>query len=319
MPKIAYQAIDFVDWKIEIIDRAISIVDDYARQGYDLTLRQVYYQFVARDWLPARWADPKTGSTNNVMAYKKLGCILGDARLAGMMDWDSMVDRTREMGGNTHWSSPESIIGAVASQYAIDKWQDQPKRPEVWVEKDALEGVVSVVCKRLDVPYFSCRGYTSLTSIWQNAQRLKTIAEDGHKPVVLHLGDHDPSGIDMSRDIRERVCLFMGDYGSELEFERLALNMDQVRRYRPPENPAKSTDSRYKGYMAEHGEHSWELDALEPTVLSALITAAVERHRDNKLFKKMQARERKEKSLLEATKERWDDVVELVGGNGEAR
>jgi hypothetical protein len=313
MPKIKYQNIAFPDWKMEIIERAISIVTEYSAQGYDLTLRQVYYQFVARDWLPAKWADKATGSTNNVRSYKNLGCILSDARIAGIMDWEAMVDRTREMSGNSHWTSPESIIGAVASQYMIDKWQGQRYRPEVWVEKDALEGVVGTICKRLDVPYFSCRGYTSLTSIWENAQRLKAIAEAGSEPVVLHLGDHDPSGIDMSRDIQDRVRMFMDGHGDALVFARLALNMDQVEQYGPPENPAKSTDSRYEGYVREHGEHSWELDALDPNVISGLISTAVSRYRNDKLFKAQEKQEKAQRGLLQATKDRWDEVVALVG------
>jgi hypothetical protein len=312
VPNIKYANINLADWKMEIVERAISIVDEYRGQGYDLTLRQVYYQFVARDWLPPRWADPNTGSTNNVRSYKNLGCILADARMAGVMDWESMVDRTREMSGNTHWSSPDSIIRAVAAQYAIDKWAGQKYRPEVWVEKDALEGVIGTVAKRLDIPYFSCRGYTSLTSIWENAQRIKGIAEGGQIPVVLHLGDHDPSGIDMSRDIFDRVRTFMDGHGETLEFRRLALNMDQVRQYAPPENPAKSTDSRYRGYVDEHGEHSWELDALDPNVISALISDAVKKFRDNKKFNAMKAREDEEKSLLQNVSDRWDDVAEFV-------
>lgn len=312
MPKICYQDIKFNERSKKLIKQAELIVTEYRKQGYDLTLRQVYYQFVSRDWLPQEWADPKTGSTNNQRSYKKLGDIISDARMAGLIDWNALVDRTREMGGNSHWSSPGSVIYSASQWYAIDKWKGQPNRPEVWVEKDALEGVVGQICRRLDIPFFSCRGYCSMTSIWDNAQRLREIAEDGGTPYILHLGDHDPSGIDMSRDILERSKLFMNGHGEKLEFKRLALNMDQVTKYNPPENPAKSTDSRYEEYYREHGDACWELDALEPSVITQIIRDAVDPLRDDKLYAKREKQEAKEKGLLKATSERWSEVLELV-------
>lgn len=312
MPKRKYADIKFSDQKLSIVSQAVGIVNEYRAQGYDLTLRQVYYQFVARDLLPADWADEETGSTNNQRSYKKLGDIISDARMAGLMDWEAIVDRTREMGGNTHWRDPATIIKAVSEQYMIDKWEGQRYRPEVWVEKDALEGVVATVCRRLDVAYFSCRGYTSMTSIWENAQRIKQTARDGVIPVILHLGDHDPSGIDMSRDIADRVTLFMDGAGKSLIFKRLALNMKQVEEYGPPENPAKSTDSRYKGYVEKFGDHSWELDALDPNTISQLISKAVAKYRDDAIWKDRARREADERELLKATSDRWDEVVALV-------
>src|SRR5436190_19129181 len=104
-----------------MIDKCNKLIATYSAQGYSLTLRQLYYQFVSRDWLPAEWADPNTGSTNNQKSYDKLGIIVGDGRMAGLIDWNAIEDRTRNIDGNTHWTSPASIIRAVANQYQIDK------------------------------------------------------------------------------------------------------------------------------------------------------------------------------------------------------
>ena len=246
MPRIAYIDKKFSADTIAVIDRANVIIEDYQAQGFDLTLRQLYYQFVARGLIP-----------NKDSEYKRLGGIVNDARLAGLIDWAAIQDRTRNLGSLAHWESPNSIINAVASQYRRDLWAGQPYRPEVWIEKDALVGVIEGVCNELDVPFFSCRGYTSQSEMWAASQRLESYLPD-QKPLILHLGDHDPSGVDMSRDIRERLELFMGG----VEFDRLALNMDQVQQYAPPPNPAKITDSRAVGYIAIHGDESWELDAF---------------------------------------------------------
>jgi hypothetical protein len=313
VPKIAYEDKELAGWKLDLIDKAKQIVAQFKRGGYEATLRQVYYQFVANNWFPERWADPATGSTNNEKSYKKLGDVLADARLTGRMDWTHIIDRTRERGGNQHWDSPDQIIRAVAQSYQIDKWGGQKYRPEVWVEKDAMEGVVARVARRLDIPYFSCRGYTSLTSIWDGAQHLKGLADQGYIPVVLHLGDHDPSGIDMSRDIEDRVRKFMSapgeDRSDDLIFHRIALNMDQVRRYNPPENPAKVTDSRAAKYIEQYGESSWELDALRPEVIDRLIADKVAEYRDDEVYKERQSQEATETALLAKTSKQWDEVV----------
>ena len=160
-------------------------IAEYAAQGYDLTLRQLYYQFVSRDLLPNRQSE-----------YKRLGDIINDARLAGLVDWEAIVDRTRNIRALSHWSDPASIVKAAANSFAVDKWADQPKRVEVWIEKDALVGVFEPVCEELDVPLFSCRGYTSQSEVWGAAQRLEKYLMADQEVVILHIGDHDPSGLD---------------------------------------------------------------------------------------------------------------------------
>lgn len=104
------------------------------------------------------------------------------------------------------------------------------------------------------------------------------MVNQGKKVHVLHLGDHDPSGLDMTRDNEDRLRMFIGHHTDDSLFDihRLALNMDQVRTHNPPPNPAKSTDSRFQGYAAEFGTKSWELDALEPKVIASLIQSHVD-------------------------------------------
>ena len=297
MPRIAYVSRNFSAGSLKIIEQADAICIDYAAQGYDLTLRQLYYQFVARDLLP-----------NKQSEYKRLGSIINDARLAGLLDWDHLVDRTRNLRDLAHWDDPESIVTAVAKQYRTDRWASQKYRVEVWVEKDALTGVIGRTAERLDVPWFSCRGYTSQSELWGAARRHQRYERDGQQVMVIHLGDHDPSGVDMSRDIADRLDLFQAD----TTVWRIALNMPQVQQYNPPPNPAKLTDSRAEGYIEKHGASSWELDALDPAVLDQLITDAVESYRDDEQWERDTAAMESEREILTAVASRWDAVADYL-------
>ena len=299
MPKICYVSRSFAPSSRELIDKANAIIDEYEAQGFDLTLRQLYYQMVARDFI-----------ANKVKEYNRLKNIVSDARLAGLIDWNRIVDLTRELRQNAHWESPESIVGACAEQYAIDKWEDQPHRVEVWVEKDALRNVVERACTAIDVPFFVCRGYTSQSEMWSAAQRFIRWSKRGQEPIIFHLGDHDPSGIDMSRDIQERLNLF----GADVDVRRIALNMPQIEEFEPPPNPAKETDSRFAAYMTEYGDESWELDALSPETLDGLIRRAVTAVLNKKRWKEAQRREADQKAELESASTRWDEVRELLDG-----
>ena len=278
MGLIKYINKNFSKKSLAIIMTANQIIEEYVAQGYDLTLRQIYYQFVARDIIP-----------NKDSEYKRLGSIINDARLAGLIDWDYIQDRTRNLQSLSHWKSPKEIIDTAAKSYRLDKWKNQPYRIEVWIEKDALVGVIESVCDKYDVPYFSCRGYTSQSEMWRASERMNNDYE-GQETIILHLGDHDPSGIDMTRDIQDRLYIFEVD---NIEVIRIALNQVQIKKYNPPPNPAKITDSRAVKYIERYGYDSWELDALEPSVITRLIEDNIEKHLD---FKRLESVIKKEKA-----------------------
>lgn len=279
------------------INKANEIIGEYLAQGYRLTLRQIYYQFVARDLIP-----------NKVSEYKRLGSIINDGRLAGLIDWSAIEDRTRELSALPHWNSPASIIWSAAESFRLDKWATQPTRIEVWIEKEALAGVFKTVCQSLDVPFLSCRGYTSQSEMWRGARRLLEYIENGQSVVILHFGDHDPSGIDMTRDIRDRLRMF----GVHLALRRIALNMDQIEEHGPPPNPAKETDSCFAGYIREYGESSWELDAMEPKLLSALVEGEVNKLLDRGAWEEADAQEKQGRALLHAASSRWHNLTDFL-------
>lgn len=283
---------------IAIIETANEILADYDAQGLVLTLRQLYYQFVARGILP-----------NKQQEYKRLGSIISDARLAGLVDWALMEDRTRYLRKSAAWESPASIVEAVADQYQEDLWLTQSARAEVWIEKDALVGVIERPCEELRVPFFACRGYSSQSAQYEAGARFRRYIRAGQKPVVFHLGDHDPSGIDMTRDNTDRLSMFARE---GVRFVRLALNKDQVDQYNPPPNPAKESDSRAAEYIREYGDESWELDALEPSVIGTLIRDAVGGLINTRRWDAAMQKETRNKMDIQRVSDRWDEVADFV-------
>lgn len=280
---ITYVEKNFRPDTMATIDFCNDVITEYQAQGFTLTLRQLYYQLVARDYIP-----------NNTKSYKRLVSVITDARRAGLVSWLAIEDRTRNVRSQTHWNNPREIAMAAVDSYYTDHWEGQEFQPIVLIEKDALVGVISGVCSRLDVPYLSTRGYCSDPEVWALAQKMEGQVNSNQVPLVIHLADHDPSGIDMSRDLQGRLEMF----GIYPMFTRLALNMDQVDQYGPPPNFAKITDSRADGYIAEYGRNSWELDALEPSVIAALIEYTILSYRDDDIYDEVVARQEAERERL---------------------
>jgi hypothetical protein len=326
-----------------VIDQANAICAQYAEQGLVLTLRQLYYQFVARDLVP-----------NEQREYDRLGDICRDARMAGLMDWDYLIDRTRNLMSWKNYKGPQEALKELAEKYHRDFWAPQHQRIEVWVEKDAAIGVVESVCSANHVPYFSCRGYSSMSEMHEAAQRIRWHIEAGNQVTILHIGDHDPSGLDMTRDIQDRLRQFISrdwagihmgagswtrgeirqsmiDHMLEKGWEvngrtgltapwsvnRIALNVDQINRYNPPPNPAKTTDARFQRYVDETGlTDSWELDALEPSVMQDLIQDSIDAIRDDSVWADEEYKAALEKQALEGITNWWDEVASFVTQKG---
>jgi hypothetical protein len=276
------------------IVRANQIIDEYQAAGFRLTIRQLYYQMVSRDMIP-----------NNEKSYKRIVNLISDGRQAGLIDWEMIEDRGRVLHSSSHWDSPRDVLYSAASSYRIDKWARQPWYIEVMVEKDALSGVIGPVCRRLDIAYTANKGYSSSSAMYEAGKRLAEKFYDGGKNIMVsYLGDHDPSGIDMTRDITERLMLY-ASLEKSIHVERIALNYDQVERLRPPENPAKTTDSRAAAYIKKFGRSSWELDAIEPRELADLIEYEVVNVMDEDLWDEAVEEEKYEREKLRLLADRY--------------
>lgn len=276
-----YKEFNFRDDSLTLISLMEQITNEYMRQGYVLTVRQLYYQLVARDIVE-----------NTERSYKRITSLVNDARLAGLIDWDSIEDRTRSFIRKSRWDSGKSILESCAKQFHMDMWLNQENRVFVIVEKEALAGVLERVCNEYDVPLLAARGYPSGTVLREFVENdvIPEIAAGGQHIIVLHLGDHDPSGIDMTRDLEERIQLFAEDQAHNIELNRIALTMEQIHEQNPPPNPAKTTDARFKDYRRKFGNESWELDALKPAYLNNLVGAHIQTWIDGRAWKEAKDR-----------------------------
>ena len=295
-----------------VIRQVNEIVEEFRQGGFVLTLRQLYYQFVAHDLIE-----------NSIQSYKRLGDIVNDGRLAGLIPWDMIEDRTRNVSPTPMWGdpgdpdSPAEFIADWGRHFKNNPWTNQPIYVECWIEKDALLGVIEGPCSKWRVPYFSCRGYVSASEMYAAAKRLEERVEDGKGVIILHLGDHDPSGTQMTENITERLDLLTRGLIREkaMLVRRLALNMDQIRRYDPPPNPAKESDSRFLRYAQLYGTHSsWELDAMRPEVLVKLIDDEIAGIVDQELWERDVAAEVPPRRRLLEVGQRWREVCARLDG-----
>lgn len=284
---------------VRTIETAELIIEEYRDQGFSLTLRQLYYQFVARGLIE-----------NSDQSYKRLGKVITDARMAGLISWRAIEDRGR---GVNEWLIEEDereTLRGIERSFAFDMWERQNVYVEAWIEKEALADVLRKPCSRWRVPYMACKGYLSASEAWRSGLRYRSMSHDRPRVVLLHLGDHDPSGLDMTRDNRERVERFSF---ADVEVRRLALNMDQVEQYNPPRNPAKVADSRAAEYIAEHGRSSWELDALDPATIDRLVDSAIRDYVDVDQWNEDLAEEAELRKPLADLSARWSEVKDFLG------
>lgn len=289
---------------VDTINKAVEIIEDYMAQGHSLSIRQLYYQFVSRGYIE-----------NDQKQYKRMVKLIADARLAGLVDWSAIEDRDRNlMGGDGGFENVEQYFQSIGTDYDVRWWEGQDNYVEVWVEKKALEGVVSKTCSRHSVSYFSCKGYSSQSEQYKAGKRFLRMQDQGKDCYLLHLGDHDPSGIDMTRDNNQRISMFANNFG--IQVNRIALNMDQVEEQKPPPNPAKENDSRYAKYVEEHGKSCWELDALDPTYLDNLIDKEIKNLIDIDVMEARKELGREGRAELEAIANNYDEIKNFINENG---
>ena len=296
--------IQYEEWNPHLASRALvnhanDIIEEYQKDGYTLTLRQLYYQFVARALLP-----------NTERSYKNLVTLMTKARKGGQVSWTAIHDANRNLVGYQFTEDSVDVVKDLQYQIMFDQWARQDTYIEVWVEKDALSNVIGRACRRHHIPYLACKGYLSTSEGWEAGQRFRAAKKRGKDCVMIHLGDHDPEGIDMTRDNNDRLHMF--SHWENVKVRRIALNMDQVEEYDPPPNYAKVSSSRYSEYVRQYGVECWELDALEPQVIETLLDDVLSEYIDLDTWNSVHDQQDKERSILATLEDRWAEVVEFL-------
>lgn len=264
-----------------------------------MTLRQLYYRFVAFDLLE-----------NKESQYNYLGESIKEARIEGTIPWSWIEDRTRSADAGDHdetsreqyFRNHKSWFESCHERYHRQRWEGQPHYVEVWVEKEALAGIFATVAEDLKVVSFPNRGYTSITLLHEAAERFRRADHDGPAH-ILYFGDFDPSGQDIERNIRDKLT---GTFGVDVDVHRVALTREQIDERELPPQPAKSTDSRYEDFVEEHGDIAVELDALPPEDLRTMIRDAVDKHFDEEAHREVLSRQNDDREWIKA---RIDEVV----------
>jgi len=255
---------------IYLLEQIQKILDSYSSK---ITLRQLYYQLVARQIIP-----------NHQSHYAKLSrlCVIG--RNEGILNEEAFADRLRILDKPASWPDLSSFMDTVKKAYRRDRWQDQERYIEVWTEKDALRGVISPITHEYGVPLLVVRGQVSRTAIYEAYSRFAAKMDEEKQCRLYYVGDYDPSGIGIFRSLVERLRNHSHGEGEKIEFYRPALTQVQIEKYNLPTDPAKESDPNYKRFVKEHGDLSVELDSLPPEILTELIKSCIEANIEPVIF-----------------------------------
>lgn len=289
----------------------VPVVNEILSQyDFPLTVRQIYYRLIS---------DPYNLFPNTRSYYKSFDRMLVKAREEEKIDEDKIEDRTRQViGGEEDVSNktPEEYLQNRLSRlsnswvwYDLKMWTSQEDQLEVWVEKDALAEVVNRAANPYRVTVFPSRGFSSYTKIKEGLKRFrKYTLPDNKFAYILHLADHDPSGLIMTQDLITRLTKYGGSF---ISVKRIGLNINQVREFNLRPNPVKIADSRAAEYIREYGKDCWELDALPPDELQRIITKKIEEFIDKKAWteRKQEIDEGQEK-----VKMNLKEIMKLIRG-----
>ena len=288
---------------LETIHIAEGILEKFRNVDDILTLRQLFYQFVKGGLLNNELLS-RSGEGKKI--YKNFGNLMTKARNNGLVSWLGIEDRDRTVNGiYRHEENDYEVVNNLEYHLSLDFWKRQDTYVEVWVEKNALIRVIAKACRPLKLPYMATKGYLSSSEAWRGGRRFMHQRNEGKQCVMLHLGDHDPEGVDMTRDNQERLLKYSEGH---VDVRRIGLTMEQVEQYGPPPNYAKASSSRFDKYVSEFGEECWELDALEPSVIVDLINDAVEPFIDRNIWDEAVEEENNKRRHLKILHNHWDNV-----------
>lgn len=267
-----------------ILENTEKVLADYSE---GITLRQLYYRLVT------------LGMTNDNNHYKRVVQAMVVARWNGIVDFESFIDRERSMYGNTkaeeknvedEIEDAKDTIKLWMRAYGLERWSNQDKYIEVWIEKKALQGVFEMPCYRAGVGLAPCKGYPSLTFLNDAYNRYQDVEDK--EIIILYFGDHDPSGDNIPESLQKNLSKL----GVDVEVKRIALTENQIEEMGLPGVPPKATDTRTATWS---GSVAVECDAIEPRMLAKMCEDAIEEHFDGDLYAELNEREAEEREIYQ--------------------
>ena len=284
---------------LEILEATKALLDP----EQPMTLRHLYYLLLSNHVLEGGDAVASKRS------YNRLKRIIAIARRKGEVPFEALVDNIRTTIKPSSWSGLTDFAEETTRLYRLDLWARQKDYMEIWVEKDAIAGVVGDITYEFDVNLRPMRGYSSLTFLHQAAQELSEIT----KPIfIYYFGDHDPSGHDIERACRDGLIeMFnldgVGWPARGFSWLRLALDAADMNEFEIIPLPAKPKDTRYKKFKLKYGTDAAELEALPPDELRRRVQTAIDGHIDTKEWKKLQRVERLERASYQQVMKKLGD------------
>ncbi len=263
--------------RAQVLDRRTAL-HDIIEAGYPMTVRQVFYQATVRNVVPKTEA-----------GYGMIKTDLTLMRRAGLLPYAWLADNTRWQRKPQTFNGITEALEDTARLYRKALWSGADCYVEIWLEKDALSGVLYPVTSLYDVPLMVARGYASLSLLHSAAEYIANLDVPAY---IYHLGDFDPSGVNAAEKI-EQTLRELAPY-AQIVFERLAVTPWQIRLWDLPTRPTKQTDSRAKGF----GAISVELDAIEPNQLRQIIQETIEQHLPAHQLAVLRAAEKSERATL---------------------
>lgn len=248
------------------------------------TVRQLFYA-----------ATVAGGVEKTEAGYRQVQRQVLEMRREGLIDYNKIADNTRWVRREVTYDTLEDWVDESLRKLCIDLWRDSDARVEVWLEKDALAGVLVDVTSRWHVPLYVTRGYASETFAYEAA----TNALFDERPFrVLYLGDFDASGVHMARDLQSRLCGFLGNHADLLTFDRIAVTPAQIDAWKLPSRPNKTTDTRHLAFEREFpGYEATELDAIRPDRLRELVEMEIVNMIDPAQYRRIRQEEADARSL----------------------
>jgi hypothetical protein len=246
-----------------------------------ITIRHLFYRLVGQHVIA------KTET-----AYKSLCSHLSKWRRSGEIEWGAFSDSTCWHIQDKVFDDMQAALADAASTYRRNLWRTQPCYVEVWVEKDAMAGIVAPVANAFGVPVFVARGFASLSSLYEAANTFKDVVEGGKRPIIYHLGDYDPSGVAAGESIQ---AAFREDFEVDVQFIRAAVTPEQIQRLKLPTRPVKTTDGRAKKWT---GGDCVELDTMPPNETRRLVEECITKHIDQRQWEITKIAEASERTLL---------------------